>query len=319
MTLAFKKASRAATKLRAAFDGPSGSGKTYTALRLAFGLVAAGLAKRVAVIDTEHGSAAKYAGEAPDGVPWEFDTLELTTFGPLEYVAALEAAFQARYDAVVVDSLSHAWTGTGGALDIVDRKAGSGNKFTAWKDVTPMHNKLIDTIIQAPAHVVGTMRSKSEYVLEQNDRGKMVPRKVGTSPIQREGMEYEFDVYGSIDLTHQLHISKTRCSALDGASDLNVGPRFWGPLFGWLRGDAAPRQPEPTPPPKGQPATDRDKALRAAVTAANWSWAACVAWLNAAYPEEPVRYTERTRVADIEAARVEHLTRHLNTVAVQGK
>lgn len=314
MTLAFKKATRAATKLRAAFDGPSGSGKTFTSLRLAFGLVQAGLAKKVAVIDTEHGSAAKYAGENPDGIPWEFDTLELSSFAPPEYVAAMEAAFSAGYDVVVVDSLSHAWAGTGGALDIVDRKAGGGNKFTAWKDVTPMHNRLIDTIVQAPAHVVGTMRSKAEYVLEQNDKGKMVPVKKGMGAIQRDGFEYEFDLYGSLDLAHQLTISKSRCRAMDGASDLSVGPRFWRPLVEWLKGGAP--APHPAAPP--QPAAGRD-TLREDLAAemkrtgrgGKDGWSMCMQRLTFAFPTDQPPYTPTTKYTDIPRDRVEKLVKWL--------
>lgn len=242
----FKKAVRSQTKLRAAFDGPSGSGKTYSSLRLAFGLVAAGLAKKVAFIDTEHGSASKYAGESPDGLTWDFDVLELKNFAPLNYVAALEDAYRAGYDVCIVDSLTHAWAGAGGALEIVDQKTGGGggNKFTAWRDVTPMHNKLIDALVQAPMHVIGTLRTKAEYILEPDHRGKMVPRKIGTSPIQRDGMEYEFDVYASLDLSHQLTVSKTRCSAIDNATGMNPDPRFWRPLFDWLAG-GVPASPPP--------------------------------------------------------------------------
>lgn len=281
----FKKAERKQSKLRCALDGPSGSGKSYSALRLAFGLVGAGLAKRVAVIDTEHGSAAKYAGENPDGVPFEFDVMELDNFSPLAYVAGLEDAHAGGYDVVVVDSLTHAWSGAGGALDIVDKKAAQsqGNKFVAWRDVTPMHNRLVNALVQAPFHVVGTLRTKTEYVLETNDRGKQVPRKVGTAPIQRDGMEYEFDVYASLDLSHHITVGKTRCSAMDGAADEKPGPRFWRPLFAWLAGGVPE---EPKAKPNGH--ADKPTAYTAGDLAAKWwrgthtpdNFAAAVKWVD---------------------------------------
>lgn len=107
-TGSFRPAVRRKTKLRMAFCGPAGSGKTYTALRQAFAL-AAHCGGRVAVIDTEHGSASKYQGESPDGIPWEFDVRELTDFSPTAYTEAIVEAGRLGYAVLVVDSLSHAW------------------------------------------------------------------------------------------------------------------------------------------------------------------------------------------------------------------
>jgi len=249
MSFGFTKAVRSRRKLKAAFDGVSGSGKTFSALRLAFSLVRAGMGTNVAVIDSENESASLYANESPDGIPWEYDTLNLKSFSPDQYVAAMNLAFKSGYDVVVVDSLSHAWNAEGGALDLVDKKG--GNKFAAWKDVTPLHRKMVDTIINAPAHVIVTMRSKTEYVMEQDEKGKSVPRKVGMAPVQRDGMEYEFDVYTTVDQTHQARVTKSRCSAIDGATGIKPGPQFWQPLFDWLNSataSAAAAFAEPPPP-----------------------------------------------------------------------
>ncbi len=237
MSSMFTKAVRTRRKLRAAFDGPSGSGKSYSALRLAFSLVQEGMGKRVAAIDTENNSLSLYAGENPDGVPWEFDSVNLRSFGPDNYTHAIKAATSDGFDIIVIDSLSHAWIGDGGALDLVDQKG--GNKFAAWKDITPMQRKMVDAIIHSPAHVIATMRSKMEHVLEKDESGKMVPRKVGMAPQQRDGVEYEFDVYGSCDDSHQFRVTKTRCSLLDRATTVKPGPAFWHPLLEWLQ-SAAP-------------------------------------------------------------------------------
>jgi len=251
----FQKATRSQQKLRVAIDGPSGAGKTYSALRLAFSLVDAGLATKVAVIDSENGSASMYAGEQPDGRTWDFDTLALKSFSPDQYTFAINEAFKAGYDCLVIDSLSHAWSGEGGALDIVDNKG--GNKFTAWKDVTPIHRRMVDAIIRAKGHVICTMRSKTEYIIEEDDKGKKVPRKIGVAPVQRDGMEYEFDVYGSVDWSNMLKISKSRCPALQGMSTVKPGPAFWSPLFDWLktakpveRSDVPDLPPEPYKAPE---------------------------------------------------------------------
>lgn len=227
----FTKATKEQAKLRMALIGPSGSGKTYSALA-----VARGLGDNVALIDSEHGSASKYASE------FEFDTLRLTTFAPLTYVQAIEAAAAAGYDVLVIDSLSHAWTGKEGALEQVDMataRSRSHNKFSeGWREVTPQHNALIEAILAAPMHVIATMRVKTEYVIEENDRGQKVPRKVGLAPVQRAGMEYEFDVVGDIDHDHKLIVSKSRCSAIADAVIPKPGEQLAKVLAEWL-GDGA--------------------------------------------------------------------------------
>lgn len=235
----FKKATRTQSRLRLGLCGPSGSGKTFTAMRIAFAVAEArgkefGRPGRVAVIDTESGSASKYVGESPDGFPWEFEVDTLTTFSPGEYIESLGAAAAEKFDVVVIDSLSHAWEGKDGALEMVDKKKDKGNSFTAWKDVTPLHRRMVDTILTSPFDIIATMRSKVEHVLEPDERGRMVPKKIGTAPIQRQGMEYEFDVFCDIDQSHILTVTKTRCNALDGAVVVKAGPGFARPLVEWL-------------------------------------------------------------------------------------
>jgi hypothetical protein len=243
MSAQFTRASRERIRLRMAIDGPSGSGKSVTADRLA-----KALGSRIAVVCTERGSARKYVGEVfdPGEGPIQFDVAELTSFAPTEYTALIEEAGRAAYDVLVIDGLSQAWEGKEGALEMVDRKG--GNRFTAWKDVTPMHRRMVDAILTSPCHVIVTMRSKTEYVLEKNEQGKEVPRKVGVAPIQRPGMEYEFDIYGSMDWAHVLTVTKSRCRAVDGATAHKPGAAWMGPVIEWLgRGSSAPvTGPRPT-------------------------------------------------------------------------
>jgi hypothetical protein len=234
----FKKATRQKLRLRMAIDGPPGAGKSMTALRFAFAL-----GQRIACIDTESGSLSKYQGDSPDGVPFDFDVTELTTFSPTEYTSAIEEAGRSGFDVLIIDSLSHAWAGKDGALEIKDRQG--GNSFTAWKEVTPMHNRMVDAILASPCHIIATMRSKVEHVLEEqvNSKGKtvQVPRKIGMAPVQRAGMEYEFDIYGSMDWSHVLTISKSRCSAVADAVVSKPGPSFIRTVAEWLeKGSDAP-------------------------------------------------------------------------------
>lgn len=226
----FVKAERKKAKARIALLGPSGSGKTYTSLLFARELAEAARGK-VAVIDTERGSASLYAGEAA-----QFDVCELASFEPDSYVTAIEEAGRVGYACLVIDSLSHAWAGKGGALEKVDEAASrsnSRNTHFAWREVTPMHNRLVDTILQYPGHVVVTMRVRTAYDYEDVD-GRKVPKKIGLAPVQRDGMEYEFTLTGDLDHSHRLVVSKSRCSALDDKVVSRPDARFIRILIDWL-------------------------------------------------------------------------------------
>ncbi len=232
----FQKAVKAKKRLRMALLGPSGSGKTYSALA-----IASGLGGKVAVVCTERGSASLYADR------FDFDVLDLDHFSPKDYIEAIREAGKAGYGVLVIDSLSHAWTGKGGALEMVDavaKRQGGGNNFTAWREVTPLHNAMVDAILAAPCHVITTMRTKMEYVIEEDARGKKVPRKVGMAPIQRDGFEYEFDVVADMNHEHDFIISKTRCDLLDGAVINRPGVELAERLVSWLESGA-----EATPAP----------------------------------------------------------------------
>ena len=232
----FKQATRKQSKLRMTIDGPAGAGKSYTALRFAHQLANGG---KVAAIDTERGSLSKYAGDAPDGVPFEFDVLELTQFSPEKYTEAIVAAGKAGYAVLVIDSLSHAWEGTGGALEIKERQG--GNQYTAWRAVTPIHNRMVDAILQSPCHVIATMRSRMEFVQETDASGRVSVKKLGLAPIQRPGMEYEFDLVCDMDYAHILTVSKSRCSAVADLKMEKPGAEFMRPVMEWLSSGNAAR------------------------------------------------------------------------------
>lgn len=228
----FKKATKEKSKLRLALMGPSGSGKTFTALTFA-----SALSDKIAVIDSERGSASKYADL------FSFDAVDLDSHAPQTYINMIREAEKAGYEVLIIDSLSHAWSGKDGALEQVDKaakKSQSGNSFAAWREVTPQHNALVDAMLQSKCHVIATMRTKQEYVLEENERGRKVPRKVGMAPVQREGVEYEFDVICDLNLEHDLVVSKTRCHLVDGVVTRNPGRDFAETLKNWLDNGVAP-------------------------------------------------------------------------------
>lgn len=235
MTFTFTKATKKAAKARIALEGPSGSGKTYTSLTTARALAPNG---RIAVIDTEHRSASLYADE------FDFDTLELDSYDPQVLIQALAAAAAGGYDAVIVDSLSHFWMGTDGMLEQVDRAAkrsAGGNTFGGWKEMRPVERRMIEAMLAYPGHLVATMRTKTEWVIEENERGRKVPRKIGLKAEQREGLEYEFTLVATMDQENTLVVTKSRCRALSGAVITRPDASFGTTLLDWLQdGEAGP-------------------------------------------------------------------------------
>lgn len=242
--MVFTPAKKVKAKLRLCLIGPAGTGKTKSALRIMEHLMGEG--EKFALIDTEHASAAKYGKEH------EFDHASLTDHSPAEYSKMIKEAEAAGYSGLVIDSLSHAWMGTGGALEMVEAASAqmrTGNSYSAWGKVTPVLRQLIETILGSSMHIIVTLRSKMEYVQEKDDRGKTVIRKVGMQPVMRDGIEYEFDLVGDLNQEHQLVITKSRCGALDGKIVDKPGPEIAGALLAWLSdGDELP-EPEPEAPP----------------------------------------------------------------------
>ena len=230
----FDKVTRAKSKARIALIGASGSGKTLSALYLAYGFT--GDWSKIALIDTEHERARFYASRA------DLDTGEFL-YAPLDAPYSAERYIQYVTEAakavgedgvVIVDSFSHAWANEGGVLDFksqVAQRQGK-NDYTAWDDAGKVQNKLINSILSAPCHTILTMRTKMAYAMEENDRGKMQPVKLGLAPVQRENTEYEFDICLLIDRTHRATVSKDT-TFLDGWSGV-ITPELGRQLCGFL-------------------------------------------------------------------------------------
>jgi hypothetical protein len=233
-----RKAQRKKAKLRLGIAAPSGAGKTYSALLLAFGI-----GGKVGVIDTEHGSADLYA----DLGDYDIIAIEAPYTVP-KYLEAIKAFESAGYTTIIIDSLTHAWAGDGGLLDKQGKIADSGkaNGFAAWRTITPEHNALVESMLKSPCHIIATMRSKQEYVLETNDRGKQTPKKIGLAPVQRDGMEYEFSIMFDIDMAHVASASKDRTSLFDGRY-FKVSKETGVELHKWLEsGDDVPQKVSPS-------------------------------------------------------------------------
>lgn len=241
----FEKAVRKKAKLRLGLTGPSGSGKTLSAL-----LLAKGIGGKIAVLDTERESASLYAEPVrlPDGrfiEPPEFDALSLgSPYTPERYIEAIRAAESAGYTTMIIDSITHEWSGVGGCLELVDEIARArykGNSWSAWNDVTPRHRALLDAILQSPMHVIVTLRSKTETAQQEGQNGKKTVVKLGMKAEQRDGFEYEMTVV--LDLSHDGHYAtatKDRTGLFMGRDPQVISEETGRMLLEWLESGAEP-------------------------------------------------------------------------------
>ena len=224
----FKKAERKKAKLRLALSGASGAGKTWGAL-----LIAQGLGGRIAVIDTEKGSASLYSHLC------DFDVLELEApYAPESFIYAMQVAEKEGYDTLIIDSITHEWSGKGGCLELVDDIAKSkyrGNSWSAWNEVTPRHRAFLDAMMQTKMHVIATMRSKTETVQQESITGKKSVVKLGMKAEQRDGTDYEFTTV--LDIIHDGHYavaSKDRTGLFTDKDPTIITTKTGAMLGEWL-------------------------------------------------------------------------------------
>jgi len=230
----FEKATRKKSKLRLAMMGPSGSGKTLSSLLIGYGMTKDW--SKIALIDTEHERGRFYADRA------DFNTGEFL-YSPLcppynvdKYINVAKEGANAigENGVLIIDSLSHAWENDGGVLDYktqIEKKPGK-TSFSAWDEAGKMQNNFINTILSLPCHVIVTLRVKTAYAMEVNDRGKTVPVKIGLAPVQRDNTEYEFDIALQLERNHYASASKDT-TFLDGFNGI-ITPELGEKIQSWL-------------------------------------------------------------------------------------
>ena len=257
MAIQKRKAQRRQVKPKVGLSGSSGSGKTYSSLRMAYGYT--GDWSKICLIDTEGGRGELYADTTIRGIYiGEYDYIRLEPpFTPARYIEAIKAAeADPNIEVIIVDSMTHAWSGTGGMLDMKDAfaKSAKENDFTAWRKITPEHNKLVETVLRSRCAVFATVRTKTEYVIEDVD-GKKKPRKIGTAPVFRDGLEYEFTVFMDMSQEHFADATKDNTGIFEGAPFIpseEHGQR----LLEWLQtGKGEPIEPPAPAPSQTQPPT----------------------------------------------------------------
>lgn len=247
MTLTIRKAERKQAKARVAFIGPSGTGKTYSSILFARGL--AGPDGKILLVDTEHHSGELYSHLT------DYDYAEIEPpYETEKYIKAIRLAEENGYDVLILDSISHAWAGQGGLLEQQDKAASRGtNRFSAWGEITPKHQKFVETILSSKVHIVATMRAKTAYALVPDASGKTKPEKLGLAPVQRDGIDYEFTLVFDIDRSHSAQASKDRTGLFD-MKIFRPSEVEGAELRAWLEDASAPL---PTPTKTiSQPKTD---------------------------------------------------------------
>ena len=219
----FTRAARNSCKIKMALQGASGSGKTYSALLVAYGLTKDW--SKIAVIDSENGSANLYAELG------EYSVLKLSPpYTPESYAEAIDLAVKGGYECLIIDSLSAEWSGQGGILDIHSNIP--GNSFTAWAKVTPRHNAFVQKILQSEIHIIGTMRSKTDYIMSEKN-GRQVPEKVGLKAVQREDAEYEFTLVFEISQRHLATVSKDRTGLFRNKPEVTLSSEVGRSIAEW--------------------------------------------------------------------------------------
>lgn len=200
-----RKATRKKAKIRLGLSAVSGGGKTYSAILIAKGLC--GDLSKVAIIDTENGSADLYAHMG------DFNVLPLNApYSPERYIEAIQSCEKAGMEVIIIDSISHEWDGKGGCLEIQESL---GGKYQDWAKVTPRHQSFIQTILQSTCHVITTVRRKQDYEMIK-DGNKMKVEKGGLKEITRDGFEYELTANLEMDTRHNATASKDRTGLFMG-------------------------------------------------------------------------------------------------------
>lgn len=235
----FQKATKHKAKLRMAIFGPSGAGKTFSALR-----IASGMGQRIAVVDTEFGSASKYADR------FSFDVCELTEPTIQNYINLIQQAGP-MYDVLILDSLSHGWQELLEMIDQLAKTKFKGNSWAAWSEGTPLQRDFVRTIQLCPCHIIATMRSKTEWTTQQDNNGRSRPARVGLAPEQGKGIEYEFDMLLEMNTEHMCTVIKDRTSKFQDQIFEKPSEEFGQALVTWLN-EGAEMPPMQYQPPQQQ-------------------------------------------------------------------
>lgn len=231
-----RKATRQQSKIRLGLSATSGAGKTYSAIIIALGLC--GDLNKVAVIDTENGSADLYAHLGPYNVI----TLQ-APFTPEKYIQAIKSCIDAGMEVTIIDSITHEW-------EELLKVSGAmvGNSYANWSKITPRHDAFIQAILQSPMHMITTVRRKQDYEMGKDSNGKGTVTKLGMKEITRDGFEYEVTANLELDTAHFATASKDRTGLFVNSPAFVPSVETGKLLRAWCESGATPielpKQPE---------------------------------------------------------------------------
>lgn len=270
MALEFRKAKREQARIKISIAGPAGSGKTMSSLLLGYGLIRAEhpdwteeqVWDRICVCDSENGSASLYVGTqvGPTRIG-SYNIIDLTPpFTADTYMSAIHMAEDHDMMVIIIDSLSHVWSGDGGLLDEQGKIAArTNNSYTSWRTISPQYTKLVDTILQSRCHIITAVRAKMEYQQVKNDAGKTQVKALGMGLELRNGYEYEVSVNFMLDNDHVANATKDRTGLFDGryfTIDASTGKL----IYDWLSSGEAPSTPQAASVPEPKKAVQKESA-----------------------------------------------------------
>ena len=213
-------AQRKRAKIKLGLQGPSGSGKSFSALQIAKGLCLKW--ESIAVIDTENGSSELYSHLGP------YQVLPLNApFTPERYIEAISLCEKSGVEVIIIDSITHEWE------NLIDfHSSMAGNSFTNWGKVTPRHNAFVQKLLNTPVHIISTIRTKQDYVINEKN-GRMVPEKVGLKSVQRDGLDYEFTLMFDLDIKNNATASKDRTGLFFGKPSQKITTETGKLILDW--------------------------------------------------------------------------------------
>jgi hypothetical protein len=157
----------------------------------------------------------------------EFRAFLMDRMTPKRWVEVIDAAVEAGYDGLIIDSLSDEWKATLQVVDSHETSTGSKDGRAGWRAARPDHEAFLMHLQRCPIHVIATCRSKMEYDWSQK---KVQP--LGLSPIQDDNLPYFFDLV--VNMQDQMAtVTKVR-----GFSDA-VGLSQQDPTVEFIEGFAA--------------------------------------------------------------------------------
>lgn len=222
-----RKATRQQAKIKINLQAPAGGGKTYSALLLAYGLT--GNWEKIALIDTENGSGDLYADFGP------YNVLPLSDHSKDGYCNAITECEAAGMEVIIIDSITHNWDWI-----LAKKDSMSGNSYTNWAKLTPLHQAFVNKMLHSKCHIIATTRTKQDYILEENEKGKLAPKKVGMKGMQREGLDYEFTIVLDLDIKHNATASKDRTGLFMDKLPFVINEDTGKDILAWCNAGALP-------------------------------------------------------------------------------